>query len=71
VKTQMDEKPESRDGMLQSSSKPVVGSLGGAAFENFLEKDCGKHMAHESGMSAVMADTTNADMPDVVHEASI
>jgi hypothetical protein len=55
MKTRLYEKPEPSDGMLKINSKPVIKSLGEAAFENILDKDFGKHRVHEKpGMRAVM-----------------
>jgi hypothetical protein len=47
VKTQMYEKPELKDGMLKNNSKPAIKSLGEAAFEKPLDKDCGKYRTHK------------------------
>jgi hypothetical protein len=72
VKTQMYEKPELKDGMLKNNSKPVIKSLGEAAFEKPLDKDCGKYRAHEKpGTRVVIADITDTVMSDMVHKASI
>jgi hypothetical protein len=55
------EKPEPRDGIIKT--KPVIKSLGEAAFENILNKNCGKHRVHEKpGMMAVIVDITDTVM---------
>ena len=68
----MYKKSESKDGRLENNPEPVSKFLGEAAFENSLDKDCGKHRVHEKpGMRALIADITDAVMPNMVHEANI
>jgi hypothetical protein len=57
VKTQPFEKTKPRDGMHKIIFKPVIKSLGEAAFENILDKDCGEPRGYKKPeMRAVIAD---------------